>query len=425
MTLAEQAWKKAEEARNRLEQIRHHAAEEKRDLTPEETEQMKLAATDFHKFHEDAKAHLEADKVDTIMDGIKEYPLFGEQKTDKQPEKKTSPDGAKVFDGVPYSEEKAFHAFIRNGQISQGLKFANEVGFNPDEQKAMGTISDTAGGVLISTQLANYIIKKKIQLDDLKRRCTVLPNVIGNFEIPTFINTDSPAAIAEASALSETAITDFGKTTLEPHEFGLEWRIHNNLLSDAPTVESFLGGHFGERSANYEDDLILNGTGGNSNPWGLLNVTFNSVNDITGSSDNIAPEDFRYALGKLTAPYRRNAVYIVPNLTYLKILGFRTDEGGGGTGSFLFQPAYQLGAPDILNGKPLIESTNFSDPSSDGDAMFLCGDLSTYYWADRQGVMIMRDPYSLSSYRQTKFILTFRADGTPTDIYAFVRYDRK
>lgn len=432
MTEAQQKFELAKKAGERGEQIRHKAKDEKRDLTKEEVQQITVAFEEYRNLKAEAEVIQEAERIKAEQESFGEVlkqPLFGEIKSD------TSLASLEKKDLIPeglYSDQKAFRTYLSYGLLpanSEGRKglvldkkiFGNE---QDPELKSFGINAESTGGVLVSEQMASFIIAKRPQINVLRARCMVIP-VTGPFGVPEFLDESDPAAIGEAGTFTETEVTPFGKVLLVPRKHGLLWLISEESVEDAPANESYLKNHFTNRCGVREEYLILNGTGGSSYPFGLLSATFNSVNDISGATDDINPDDFIEARFKLKPAYRQNAVYILPNLTMIKVAQFRTMEAGEGTGSFLWLPSFVLGQPDTILGKPALECESFADPSEDGDAMFLYGDLSTYLVAERTGISIQRLVERYSEYGKIGFRLYWRWDGTPTDAYAFTRYNRK
>lgn len=418
MTQAEQIFKRAVAAADRGEQLRQKAVAEERDLTKEELGIVQTAFDEYRNLKAQAEMIQEADRIKAEQEEIIAHPLFGEAKNALKPsEQKT------VIELPPgsFSEQKAFRAFISGGvdgvdsELRKGLML---------ESKAFGETSEVVGGVMVSEQMANFIIEKRAQINVLRQRCTVIPVQTASFTVPSFVDETDPSAIPEAATVSELTAAGFGKTTLIPGKHSMLWKISEELLEDAPAIERFLQTHFANRSAIYEEGLILNGVGGSANPLGLLNATFTATSDISGATDDIAPEDFLDAKTDLTPAYRRGAVFICPNLTIKAIYKFRSIEGGVGTGTFMFQPSFQLGAPDQIAGQALLECGGFADPSSDGDAMFLFGDLSTYFLAERVGITVQRLMELYAATGHIGFRLRWRWDGTPSDENAFARYNR-
>lgn len=411
-------WERARAAAARGEEIRKKAADEKRDLTAEEVKSTTAAFTEYHTLKEQAEAHHNADQVKAEVERAVEYPLFGERK-DEPPSKRES----KIAPGF-CSEQKALHAFITGGLGSVPADLRAGL---VSEGKAFGETSNEAGGYLVSEEMANFIISKRMVTNKLRARCTVIPTRAASFGIPTFVDESNPAAVAEGGTVSETSVIDaFGKLLLTPAKHSLLWKITEELLEDAPTVESFLQSHFVKRCSIYEQDKILNGIGGPAQPFGLLQGTWTQTHDISGAADAIVPEDFMDAITDLTEGYEDGAVFLVPKLTLKALWKFRSMEGGEGTGQFLWllRPSLELGAPDTVLGKPVIYVSAFADPSSDGDPMFLYGDLSTYYIADRIGITIQRLMELYSAAGHVGFRLRWRWDGSPSDENAFVRYNR-
>ena len=404
---------KATAALGRVEEIRKRIVDEKRELTAEETENLKTAVAEGRSFKAQAEQLHDEAQLKADIDKIPSMPLFVD--------KKAASDTISVNPQAGmYSEQKAFRSWLSNPNVPVEYRS----GLVSEEGKAWGETADATGGVTVPEQMATFVITKRDAANLLRQRCTVISTQAQSFTIPTFTDTTTPSAVPEHGATAESTMNGWGKVRLTPAKYRLMAKISTDLLDDSGVnVEQFMGNHVGTRFGVSEEDQIMNGVGG-LNPIGLLTAVFTNTADIAGATDAIAAEDITEAFYTLKQAYRRDAVWIMPNLTIQEIVNFRGMEGGDGTGPFLWLPSFSLGVPDTILGRALLESEAFADPTANGDAMFMFGSLETYYIADRKTFGVTRDPYSAISTDEVSFWFSRRFDGTPTDDNAFVRYNR-
>lgn len=405
---------KAQAALTRGMDIRQKANDEKREMTAEELKNMDAAFTEGRAFKSQAESVTAGDQLKTDLEAVIEKPAFGDI------EKKAV---SKIITPGQYSDHKSFYRYLAG---SESALTPDERKSLVSERKAFGETAEAAGGYLVPEQLLNQIIEVRAQINVLESRVTTLPMMSASMGIPTFTLTMTPAAVAEAGSVSETdGSSAFGKVRMNAGKHSLYLIFDDELEEDSIiALEPFIARKAGEGFANQRENLILNGIGGSANPLGLLLTTFTNTSDISGATDALVPEDLIEAMTDLSPQYRRDSSFIVPNLTLKKIWGFRSMEGGEGTGIFMWIPSLALGQPDTLLGKPLLECAAFADPSSDGDAMFLFGSLNTYYFGQRRGVTAKRLVELLALSGQVGVVFSERYDGTPTDDNAFVRYNR-
>src|SRR3990167_8217043 len=207
-------WDKATAAAARGEEIRKKGADESRDLTAEELQNVQKAFGDYRSFKTMAESALEAESIKADLSKAVEFPLFGERKS--EPARAVVPRGT-------FSKRDAVLSYITGGfnGIPAELK-AGLVG----EGKAFGETSNEAGGYLISEEMATFIISKRMAVNVLRGRCTVIPTRAASFRIPTFVDETNPAPVSEGGTVSETSIIDaFGKIQLTPAKHSLLWKI--------------------------------------------------------------------------------------------------------------------------------------------------------------------------------------------------------
>jgi HK97 family phage major capsid protein len=85
-------------------------------------------------------------------------------------------------------------------------------------------------------------------------------------------------------------------------------------------------------------------------------------------------------------------------------------------GNYIWQPSSEAGQPSTLLGYPLIEAEDMPDMSS-GNSFMAFGDFRRgYLIVDRQGVRVLRDPFSAKPY--VLFYTTKRVGGGVQDFEA-------
>jgi HK97 family phage major capsid protein len=80
----------------------------------------------------------------------------------------------------------------------------------------------------------------------------------------------------------------------------------------------------------------------------------------------------------------------------------------------------QDGAPSQLLGRPIVEMPDMDNIAA-GTYPIMFGDLSGYRIVDRVGLSILRDPYTLGSKSQVRFIARKRVGADLTHPDRFVK----
>jgi len=109
--------------------------------------------------------------------------------------------------------------------------------------------------------------------------------------------------------------------------------------------------------------------------------------------------------------YRAGSSFVMNRRTVNDIRKFKDADG-----NYIWQTANEAGQPSTLLGYPLIEAEDLPDVSS-GNAFMAFGDFRRgYLIVDRQGVRVLRDPYSAKPY--VLFYTTKRVGGGVQDFDA-------
>ena len=143
--------------------------------------------------------------------------------------------------------------------------------------------------------------------------------------------------------------------------------------------------------------------------WGQLGyIATGTDNDFDADMPVDSLIDLIYAP---KARYRAGSSFVMNRRTVSALRKFKDADG-----NYIWQPAAQAGQPSSLLGYPLVEVEDMPDVSS-GEAAIAFGDFRRgYLIVDRQGVRVLRDPYSAKPY--VLFYTTKRVGGGIQDFNA-------
>lgn len=296
-------------------------------------------------------------------------------------------------------------------------QLAAVAGFDPEEakwlvkkfphlNKALGTISDTAGGSLVGFPQLGELI-------ELQRNREVFANA-GSTEIALPANgrisfpkqTGGATAywVGEAASITTSQQTT-GSLLLEAKKLGILVPVNNELFRFAnPTAEGMIRMDMARVAALKADLSMLEGTGG-TQIKGL--ITYSDINSATASvtsatGDTFQPEDVQLMEAKLPDAIEAPTAYVMRRLMYAYIKNRRVDSvaAGDAKGPFAFDitRTAEEGPYAMLNGARVVRSNQVSATRSKGGvstlSYILCG--AFYEWITaRFGVMEMLvNPYS-------------------------------
>ncbi|HEY9055568.1 MAG TPA: phage major capsid protein, partial [Aurantimonas sp.] len=111
------------------------------------------------------------------------------------------------------------------------------------------------------------------------------------------------------------------------------------------------------------------------------------------------------------AGYRQNASFVMNRRTQAAVRKLKDADG-----NYLWQPPTGAGARATLMGFPMVEAEDMPDIAAGAKAIAF-GDFGRFYLVvDRQGVRVLRDPYSAKPY--VLFYTTKRVGGGVQDFDA-------
>lgn len=285
------------------------------------------------------------------------------------------------------------------------------VGWNPSEEiKALALQPDSSGGHLAPVEYVNEIIKGVVEFSPVRQYARVFNTSTPGLKIPKRIQRPGVTKHSEATSESENTNVNWGLKDIRTKNYISIQIASNESLADAAfNIEQQLSMDTSFEFGVSEGTDFISGNGVTA-PEGILtnaNVTLTqtTTNDAFVAADVI---ELFYALKEA---YAMRGVFMSNRAIIKKIRQFVSD-----TGEFLWQPGLNGEASQTLLGKPIREATDLTGTVADAAKIMLFGDFGRGYGiVDRQGIIILRDPYSNSSAVQTKFVFTKRTGGAVLD----------
>lgn len=327
------------------------------------------------------------------------------------------PDGVRAKD-----EGDELRSFLRG----ETAKRAYEVRPNAESRAANGTGlvggTGTAGGNTIKTSFYDRLIQHLIVNSGmLQAGPTVLSTSTGEaLQIPKTtahsLGTSAQTLTAEKAALLENDPT-FGQVTLNSYKYGFLLQVSHELLNDTSVdLMGYLAMQAGRALGNaFGADLIV-GTGSNQ-PQGIVGVASPSgvtAATVAGGASKIgAPtgDNLIDVFYSVIAPYRSSpsAGWMMADATVGTVRKLKDTVG-----QYLWQPSLQIGAPDLLLGKPIHTDPSVAAVGSAAKSV-LFGDFSQYFVRQVESIRFERsDDYAFNTDLVT-FRAVLRGDGDLVD----------
>ncbi|AHF05510.1 hypothetical protein MARPU_09550 [Marichromatium purpuratum 984] len=269
--------------------------------------------------------------------------------------------------------------------------------------------------VVIPDELVLPIISLREQYGLARRLCTVHSMTTDTASVPRDIGDVSAYFVGREQAPS---VTDpaFDNVTLVAKNVAAETRISNDYADDsAINLAEFVAEKHARAFAIKEDECLINGNG--SSTYGGIVGLRTAILELAGAVDAasghdtfaaIDASDLRALMAKLPDLPGLQPVWLTSKPGQNLLFGRLTDAAGGNTKREL-----SVKMPDQWAGYDILTSPAMPKVATDlsNVAMVLFGDFRMgVIFGDRRGMTMMVDPYSLSSYQQTKIISSERFD---------------
>jgi HK97 family phage major capsid protein len=325
------------------------------------------------------------------------------------------PGDAAAQDAIGREHKSAFDAYVRSGD-SEGLRQI--------ETKAMSIGSNPDGGHLVPVELERAIGERLTAISPIRGIAAVRSISSSVYKKPFMTAGPATGWVGETDARTQTASPNIDALTFPAMELYAMPAATANLLEDAAVnIDEWLAGEIDQVFAVQEGAAFVSGDGVNkpkgflaySNvaqaawSWGNIGyVASGAAGAFAASNPSDVLVDLIYAL---RAGYRQNAHFVMNRRTQSVVRKFKDS-----TGNYLWQPPATASGRASLIGFPLDDCEDMPDIAA-GSLSIAFGDFKRgYLIVDRQGVRVLRDPYSSKPY--VLFYTTKRVGGGVQDFDA-------
>lgn len=349
----------------------------------------------------DGLLHDKIDRLNKFMDGKKS--AYG-QKALEQARPQLEAGRPNVM-GI--EQKEAFAAYMKRGETK-----ALSAGSNPD------------GGYLIPDGTASEITRLQTMVSPIREISGVRQISTSVYKKPVSTTGFSAAWVGETTARPETNSTTLAEVSFPTMELYAMPSATASFLEDAAVdVEQWISGEVNQAFAEQETSAFINGDGVNK-PNGFLDATqvaesswsWGNIGYVpTGVSGDFPATDESDVLidlvYSLKAGYRQNSHWVMNRQTQGVIRKLKDADG-----NYLWQPALAPNAKPTLLGFGVVEAEDMPDIAA-GETPIAFGDFNRgYLVVDRQGVNVLRDPFSAKPY--VLFYTTKRVGGGVHDFDA-------
>ena len=307
--------------------------------------------------------------------------------------------GAKHLEHSQYS--KAFCNYLRKG-MDGGLEALSV--------KALSVGNDPDGGYLVTSTMSQKIIQAIFETSPMRQLCAI--ETISTDALDLIDDHTSLAAgwTAESTSISsDTATPTIAKRNIPTHELYAQPKATQKLIDDAAIdVESWLSGKIADIFGRTQNTAFISGTGVGQ-PRGILTYPagtgWNQIQQVTsGTSAQVTSDALISLFYSLKDAYMRRASFLMNRSVIQQVRQLKAT-----TNQYLWQPSLNAGAPDTLLGIPVHMAADMPLAAANSLSVAVGDFQSAYQIVDRQGISILRDPFTAKPF--VMFYATARVGG--------------
>jgi HK97 family phage major capsid protein len=308
---------------------------------------------------------------------------------------------------------EAWSGFLRTGEAARLV-----------EGKALSVGSAGDGGHVAPPETEALIERLVREVSPIRQIATVRQTSAHTFRKPVSLGGTVSGWVAETANRPETNTSTLDLLEFPAAELYAMPAATPAILDDALVdMEQWLAEEVRDVFAEAEGAAFVNGSGTNQ-PKGFLSYTktadasaaWEEIGYVaTGVDGDFPASDPTDALIDLIytpkAGYRANGRFVMSKASVSAVRKFKDADG-----NYIWQPAMAAGQAASLLGYPVSEAEDMPDIGSDSFSIAF-GDFERgYLIVDRQGVQVLRDPYSTKPY--VLFYTTRRVGGGVQDFNA-------
>ena len=314
--------------------------------------------------------------------------------------------GKNELDRVKAQHKDAFAKFFRKG-AEGGLR-------DLEVQAGLSTLSDPDGGFLVPEDYEQAIDRVALSVSAMRRLATV--RTIGTDTYKKLVNQGGASSgwVGEKGARAETNTPTLTEIAINTKEIYAMPAATQTLLDDSRVdIAGWLADEVSIEFSEQESEAFINGNGveqpkgiaayamaaNSSYVWGKVGYITSGNSSLVNDLDKLI--DLQHALKPV---YRNGAAWLMNDATLATIRKMKD-----GDGNYIWVPGLKDGAPDTLLGKPVEIDDNVDDIAANKYPIFFANFKRAYLIIDRQGVRVLRDPYTSKPY--VLFYTTKRVGG--------------
>ncbi|QEL14810.1 phage major capsid protein [Limnoglobus roseus] len=296
---------------------------------------------------------------------------------------------------------RAFRNYLRKGM---------DAALERLQEKALSVGTDSDGGYLVTPTMSARITQAVFETSPMRHLASV--ETISSDALDLVDDRDSAVAnwTTETASVGDTSTPKLAKRSITTHELYAQPKATQKLVDDSNIdVEVWLADKIADVFARTQNIAFISGNGVGQ-PRGILTfaagTNWGQIQQInSGVSAQVTADGLINLYYSLKEGYARRASFLMNRMTAQQVRLLKQVT----TGQYLWQPGLAAGAPDTLLGVPTFSAPDMPTPHANSLSVALADFRSAYQIVDRQGIRILRDPFTEKPF--VKFYATTRVGG--------------
>lgn len=315
---------------------------------------------------------------------------------------------------VAMLRKQAVNEFARKGGDRVDFEdfIARKAAEDP-EFKALSVGSDPNGGYLVMPEFGSVIKTKVFESSPIRTLASVVTISTGSYEVVVDYDEAGAGWVSESGTRSTTSTPTFGKVSVPVHEMYANPKATQTSLDDAVVdIEAWLNEKVADKFARTEAAAFVTGTGVGQ-PRGIMSYTAGTTISsgqveqvVSGSATAFTYDGLVDLQNALKEAYQANAVFLTKRANNANLMKIKD---GNGTPIFNMTYDKNAGLQPTVMGKPVYFANDVAAVAANALAAAYGDFRQAYQVVDRQGIRILRDPYSDKPF--VAFYTTRRVGG--------------
>lgn len=310
--------------------------------------------------------------------------------------------------------EDAFTTYAVRGREALTVEQRQALEARLAEQRAQGVLTGAGGGYAAPAGFWAKITETMLFYGGMLEVGveTITTNTGNPLSWPTNDDTANAGSwVGENADVGTSTDLSFGAKSLSAHI--LTSGVHKVSLSylqdvDPVAAESFLTRALGRRNGRALNTALTTGSGV-GRPYGIINGL--STGKTTSSATAITYAELIDLEHSVDREYRTNGKYMFHDLVLAYVRKIVDSNGMP-----VYQTSYRVGAPDTINGRPIVINNDMDSAVTTTKKTMAFGDFrASYVYRTVAGGQVMRLTERYAEYGQVGFVTFSRHDGLVQD----------